>query len=309
MLRPSPYCRSPRPSLARKAAMTLCRLPLSWAAIFDDHRTGHPSVSAGQSRTGRRAPHSGRCLIWPGAIGTDARGRAELRSHLEPRARRSCARSAGPNQAAARPMRSSRGGRVARPKGVTRKSPRPQACSASGRMRCAAAPELSTADDRRGGAGLLVSRGAATEPARSRDPKRGLGKGAGGDGGIRTLDRALQPYNGLANRRLQPLGHISEGQRGFSMPHCSAQGKAGEHRPGRFRRAATGGSPLTQRSARVRGRRRPTPVSTDFAMDPASRMGRARIVRASPRRRNVHAAADPAWESPRKTARGQINLG
>ena len=34
-------------------------------------------------------------------------------------------------------------------------------------------------------------------------------RSAGGDGGIRTLDRALQPYNGLANRRLQPLGHIS----------------------------------------------------------------------------------------------------
>ena len=32
---------------------------------------------------------------------------------------------------------------------------------------------------------------------------------SGGAGGIRTLDRALQPYNGLANRRLQPLGHIS----------------------------------------------------------------------------------------------------
>jgi hypothetical protein len=31
----------------------------------------------------------------------------------------------------------------------------------------------------------------------------------GGDGGIRTLDRTLQPYNGLANRRLQPLGHVS----------------------------------------------------------------------------------------------------
>src|SRR6266550_8105411 len=29
----------------------------------------------------------------------------------------------------------------------------------------------------------------------------------GGAGGIRTLDTALQPYNGLANRRLQPLGH------------------------------------------------------------------------------------------------------
>lgn len=37
----------------------------------------------------------------------------------------------------------------------------------------------------------------------------GRGRSAGGDGGIRTLDRALQPYNGLANRRLQPLGHVS----------------------------------------------------------------------------------------------------
>ena len=32
---------------------------------------------------------------------------------------------------------------------------------------------------------------------------------SGGDGGIRTLDRPLQAYNGLANRRLQPLGHVS----------------------------------------------------------------------------------------------------
>jgi hypothetical protein len=37
----------------------------------------------------------------------------------------------------------------------------------------------------------------------------GLAGGDGGAGGIRTLDRALQPYNGLANRRLQPLGHSS----------------------------------------------------------------------------------------------------
>src|SRR5271154_2100317 len=37
--------------------------------------------------------------------------------------------------------------------------------------------------------------------------------GAGGDGGIRTLDRALQPYNGLANRRLQPLGHVSRAEK------------------------------------------------------------------------------------------------
>ncbi len=32
---------------------------------------------------------------------------------------------------------------------------------------------------------------------------------SGGERGIRTLDRAFQPYNGLANRRLQPLGHLS----------------------------------------------------------------------------------------------------
>jgi hypothetical protein len=38
---------------------------------------------------------------------------------------------------------------------------------------------------------------------------KGGQRSLGGDGGIRTLDRALQPYNGLANRRLQPLGHVS----------------------------------------------------------------------------------------------------
>jgi hypothetical protein len=34
-------------------------------------------------------------------------------------------------------------------------------------------------------------------------------KQSGGEGGIRTLDRVVRPYNGLANRRLQPLGHLS----------------------------------------------------------------------------------------------------
>ena len=32
---------------------------------------------------------------------------------------------------------------------------------------------------------------------------------SGGEGGIRTLDTGVSPYNGLANRRLQPLGHLS----------------------------------------------------------------------------------------------------
>jgi hypothetical protein len=32
---------------------------------------------------------------------------------------------------------------------------------------------------------------------------------SGGEGGIRTPDTGFGPYNGLANRRLQPLGHLS----------------------------------------------------------------------------------------------------
>src|SRR6267378_7006871 len=51
---------------------------------------------------------------------------------------------------------------------------------------------------------------------------------SGGAGGIRTLDRALQPYNGLANRRLQPLGHSSV------RPICPTQGRAAS---GRFQSA------------------------------------------------------------------------
>src|ERR1043166_8336584 len=43
-----------------------------------------------------------------------------------------------------------------------------------------------------------------------------LGRLGGGAGGIRTLDTALGPYNGLANRRLQPLGH-SSATRSFSL--------------------------------------------------------------------------------------------
>ena len=34
-------------------------------------------------------------------------------------------------------------------------------------------------------------------------------KTTGGEGGIRTLGTGVSPYNGLANRRLQPLGHLS----------------------------------------------------------------------------------------------------
>ena len=36
---------------------------------------------------------------------------------------------------------------------------------------------------------------------------------SGGEGGIRTPGRGFSPYNGLANRRLQPLGHLSVANR------------------------------------------------------------------------------------------------
>ena len=33
--------------------------------------------------------------------------------------------------------------------------------------------------------------------------------GTGGEGGIRTLGTGVSPYNGLANRRIRPLCHLS----------------------------------------------------------------------------------------------------
>jgi len=34
--------------------------------------------------------------------------------------------------------------------------------------------------------------------------------GSGGEGGIRTLGTGVSPYNGLANRRIRPLCHLSD---------------------------------------------------------------------------------------------------
>ena len=45
----------------------------------------------------------------------------------------------------------------------------------------------------------------------------------GGERGIRTLDTGFSPYNGLANRRLQPLGHLSSMTCGLAivrLPSC-----------------------------------------------------------------------------------------
>jgi hypothetical protein len=52
-------------------------------------------------------------------------------------------------------------------------------------------------------------RNVACHPKLARaDVQRARAKG-GGEAGIRTLGTAFRPYNGLANRRLQPLGHLT----------------------------------------------------------------------------------------------------
>src|SRR5262245_51444941 len=48
-----------------------------------------------------------------------------------------------------------------------------------------------------------------TRPANRSRERRERSAKVGGEAGIRTLGRVLKPYNGLANRRLQPLGHLT----------------------------------------------------------------------------------------------------
>jgi hypothetical protein len=55
------------------------------------------------------------------------------------------------------------------------------------------------------------------------------GSESGGERGIRTLDTGVSPYNGLANRRLQPLGHLSVLQNLFT---CHAQRTCYRRSPG-----------------------------------------------------------------------------
>ena len=50
---------------------------------------------------------------------------------------------------------------------------------------------------------------------------------SGGEGGIRTLGTGVSPYNGLANRRIRPLCHLSGVPRSFyhaciASPFCMA---------------------------------------------------------------------------------------
>src|SRR4051812_12008250 len=47
---------------------------------------------------------------------------------------------------------------------------------------------------------------------------------SGGEAGIRTLGTTLRSYNGLANRRLRPLGHLTALSELFSHKHFPISG-------------------------------------------------------------------------------------
>jgi hypothetical protein len=59
-------------------------------------------------------------------------------------------------------------------------------------------------------------------------------RGGGGDG-IRTHDRGLSPYNGLANRRLQPLGHPSAREKAWLTAYATPGSREGSRHCQRLR--------------------------------------------------------------------------
>src|SRR5438067_445499 len=60
-----------------------------------------------------------------------------------------------------------------------------------------------------------------------KDPSARMSLRLNGERGIRTLDTGLTPYNGLANRRLQPLGHLSNNEeRNLDPATCAINGAA-----------------------------------------------------------------------------------
>ena len=105
--------------------------------------------------------------------------------------------------------------------------------------------------------GFVPSRGERRRAARRLNPcrvaKTERMRGNGGEAGIRTLGTAFRPYNGLANRRLQPLGHLTapcKSKRKLDLPirHFSESSRRF------FRTAAT--ADFFRNSAIKRGQRR-----------------------------------------------------
>ena len=103
----------------------------------------------------------------------------------------------------------------------------------------------------------------------------------GGEGGIRTLGRALEPYDGLANRCLQPLGHLSAIRlnaliiagpsnhplceaRGIDQPHLSLRSTIERHR-----------GPATDR--RMGGGQQPKPDKTGVSLGTGPNQGKTAV--------------------------------
>src|SRR5438045_372762 len=74
-----------------------------------------------------------------------------------------------------------------------------------------------------------AARGAGSESEQQlplREAPAPAARGLHGEGGIRTLDTGVSPYNGLANRRLQPLGHLSsELKKTANRPHAQSNSR------------------------------------------------------------------------------------
>ena len=83
----------------------------------------------------------------------------------------------------------------------------------------------------------------ATPPSERTGPG---GPASHGEGGIRTLDGAIQPHNALAGRRLQPLGHFS-GPADGTARHWLRWPPAAERCPSGLR-SATGNRVRAERS-------------------------------------------------------------
>src|SRR3954464_4001044 len=85
-------------------------------------------------------------------------------------------------------------------------------------------------------------------PGKSRG---GWSKRLNGEAGIRTPDTGLTPYNGLANRRLQPLGHLSK--RRYQLWAAGVMTQPAFGSPGLNSPASPSASPFRQKTAMAGG--------------------------------------------------------
>ena len=127
--------------------------------------------------------------------------------------------------------------------------------------------------------GLWRRSGHGAGPREDRGPQAHKLKGerkAGGEAGIRTLGRAFGPYNGLANRRLQPLGHLTvlrkfSIRQGATCEHPDVSAVVPETVPAR---TGTGGPGASWPQSGQRGRRAGPACGRMVCLSPSVRPSR-----------------------------------